>query len=66
MTNENPTVKHREPYLMHCGDLDGKKIQKGGGVIYIHIYTKYHTQPKINISKEIPVNIKTELEIMIK
>ena len=24
-----PTVEHRELYLMHCGDLNTKEIQKG-------------------------------------
>ena len=30
------TVQHRELYLMHCGDLNGKEIQKGGDIC-IHI-----------------------------
>ena len=26
------TVQHRELYLMHCGDLNGKEIQKRGAI----------------------------------
>ena len=30
VTNENQ--QHRELYLMHCEDLNGKKVQKGGNI----------------------------------
>ena len=26
------TVKHTELYLMHCGNLNGKEVQKGGDI----------------------------------
>ena len=43
------SVQHRELYLMHCGDLNGREIQKGG-VICIHMADSFRCAVEANTS----------------
>ena len=49
------TVQHRELYLMHCGDLNGKEIQKGRDIC-ICMADLLHSRNEHNIVKQLYSN----------